>query len=247
MALATCCKVVLTREAEDNRKLASFLSERGITVIEIPCVATRYLNPPIPAGRYDAVAFTSRRAVHAMSSQPLRDHLFGNVERRPLIAAVGKSTARTLADCNLAADIISDSPKGASLGLEISRRLEAGTRVLLVCGTQTTGTLREALERKGILLDEIPVYENFDPVIPVISSDEIATVFFASPSAARRFCKSNPWALQLPLCAIGETTHRELECLGATNVIETGIGLKDQLNAIEKVWQSCFHPRGNIT
>jgi len=245
MALATGPKVVLTREAEDNRELACLLSDRGIPSIEIPCVATRFLNPPTPAGRFDAIAFTSRRAVNALYSTPLRDHLFGKSETRPLIAAVGKSTARALAEVNLSAGIISDSPSGASLGIAISSRLKSGSHVLLVCGTLTTGTLREALEKHGILLDEIPVYENYEPAIPIISSNETATVFFASPSAARRFIKSNPWALHIPLCAIGETTRLELQRLGAVKVMETGIGIEDQLNTIEKVWQSCINPRGN--
>ena len=126
MAVASSPAVVLTREAPDNAALRELLVSRGVTVVELPCLATRYLTPEPPAGSFAAVVLTSRRGVVGLAGCPFARQLLGGPP--PVVAAVGAATARALAEQGREADLVAEPPTGAALAAAVAHRLEPVSR-----------------------------------------------------------------------------------------------------------------------
>jgi uroporphyrinogen-III synthase len=212
------CRVVLTRESEDNRPLAALLEADGIEVVDYPCIAVRLLEPPLSVlraldqGAYRAVVFTSRRGVTALMAALGRAG--GMRLGDALVAAVGRKTAESLAFLGVAVDLVAPEQTGESLARSLLPLLEAGDRVLAVRGDLTTGAVRDMLEAGGMTVEEAVVYENRDPALAPLPADGTYVVVCASPSAAERFLEANPGLRTSPFVAIGPVTARRMEELG---------------------------------
>ena len=151
MAVQAGPAVVLTREQEDDHPLARELARRGVPVLEIPCMATRYLAPAELPSDVAAVAFTSRRGVRGLLRLPQgRQFILGNLH--PFLCAVGPATAAALAEAGLAADIVADPPNGEALARALVGRLRRGARIVLARGNLRAGGMEEALEMAGYRL-----------------------------------------------------------------------------------------------
>jgi uroporphyrinogen-III synthase len=239
MALQAGPVVVLTREREDNLPLARELASRGVPVLEIPCLATRYLEPAelhaVPA----AVAFTSRRGVRGLLRLPLHARLLSG-EPVPLVCAVGSATADALLASGFPAGIVAEPPSGESLAEALAARLPNGARVALVRGNLRAGGMDEALERAGFVLLPVVVYENLAPDIPAMAPCPVAAVFAASPSAARRLLGANPWLRKASFVAIGATTEKALRDLGVRSVETAGPDHVAWVKALCAAWQAAL-------
>ncbi|MEA1937714.1 MAG: uroporphyrinogen-III synthase [Pseudomonadota bacterium] len=182
--------------AVDNVWLGAALTARGMDVIDYPCIDIR-LMPPQSLPSCDALAFTSRHAVRACATLP----------RVPLIGAVGPATAAEIEALGRAPDIVADPPTGAVLAGAMAVRLLKGSQVLYLCGRETTSTLQSGLEKAGMKVVSLPVYENVSPDLSPIDVSGPGIVLFASPSAVARFVAVNPDApMNLAALAIGPTT-----------------------------------------
>jgi uroporphyrinogen-III synthase len=235
MALPSGPAVVLTREREDNLALATALRERGVPVIELPCIATRYLDEvELPDGM-DAVAFTSRRGVKGflrMEAGPFTDAESSIAV--PLVAAVGGATAQALRDAGIAVDLVADPPNGETLAELLRARLRPGSRVALIRGNLRAGEMDSLLAAAGLELHPVEVYENVDCDIPALDRREIAGVLVASPSACRRLLSKNPWLKEASFLCVGRTTAAALAEHGVRSIREIGLDLDGWVDALSK-------------
>jgi uroporphyrinogen III methyltransferase/synthase len=214
-------KVVLTRESEDNGRLARLLEPEGIEVVDYPCIAVRPVRPPggkareiLAPGRCGAVIFTSRRAVpffvEMIGGKPLPEGM--------IVAAVGEGTAGKLREAGLRVDVVSAGRTGESLGKELLGKLERGDRVLYVRGSLTTGELKGALTRGGIAVDELVAYENAGSEMRPLDPEGSYLVVCASPSAVERFVAANPALVRSTFVAMGPVTAGRMKELGIESV-----------------------------
>jgi uroporphyrinogen-III synthase len=233
--LPTSPAVVLTRESEDNAGLLAALEERAVPVVELPCVATRFLAPRLPSGRADAVLFTSRRGVLGLQHHP-EGRAWLEARRgtgaRPLLGVVGTATAAALQAWGWTADVVAQPPDGRTLGREVAGRLARGTQAVLVRGNLGTGELERALGEAGIGSISVVIYENASPAVPALGPFPVAAVFVASPSAARRLLEANPWMAQHAFLTIGLTTLKAVRELGVSRARAIGVDLDEHVAAL---------------
>ena len=231
MVVSTGPHVVLTREPEDNRALAQALQDRGVPVVQIPCVATRYLEPEFLPPAVDAVTFSSRRGVEGLlRSEAGRNWLEALPAAR--IGVVGPATGAALADAGRQTEWVADPARGEVLAALMTASLPAGARVAVVRGNLRAGAMDPLLNKAGLSLTLIQVYENLSPDIPVLEPSAATAVFFASPSAARRMFKANPWVGERICLAIGATTATALNELGVDAPLQAGAELSEWIEAL---------------
>jgi uroporphyrinogen-III synthase len=224
--------VVLTRESRDNLELAQALLKRGVLVREIPCISTRYVMPRrLPEAKIDVVTFSSRRGVRGMLELDLAGRLIPE-ESRPLVAAVGKATAKELESAGIRVDLVADPPTGTVLAQRIMAEIEPPASVAAVRGDLRAGGMDAALEAAGFWVEPVIVYENVGPDIPRLEPSPVAAVFVASPSAARRLVDKNPWIKAAHFCAIGPTTAAALSELGVGSIEDVGTNMDVQVEAL---------------
>jgi uroporphyrinogen-III synthase len=234
MALPPRPIVVLTREPEDNAPLKSRLEARGLQVVEIPCSATRLLNPgKIPEGM-DAFVFTSKRGVNGFF------RLEGAMEAlravpKPLICSVGKATAGLLGRMGIKADAVADPPNGQVLAGMITERLKPGSRLLMIRGNLRASEIDDMLAGAGFKLIPFTVYENVEPDIQAMEPFPVSSVLVAAPSAGRRLLSANPWMRNAPFVAIGGTTASAMRALGIARVFSAGADQEAWAVEIEKL------------
>jgi uroporphyrinogen-III synthase len=233
--------VVLTREPEDNRRLAQALAERGVPVREIPCVQTRWLQPALPLGPFAAVAFASRRAVGGLLRAGMDP---GWLQRRPrpLVAAVGEATRQALQDEGISVDLVAEPPTGRALAEALHARLPAGAVVLVPCGSTPGGGLEPGLRALGRPFESLPVYANDAPEGAPLEPFPVAAVFVAAPSAARRLLERAPWLRERPFLAIGPTTATALAELGVREVLGPAMDTEAQLAQLLAACASASSP-----
>ncbi len=214
--------VVLTREAADNEPLAGALARRGVTVRQIPCVATRYRDPGPgevraleASGPIAALAFSSRRAARGWERWTARPDPGDAV-----VAAVGRATATALESLGLSPSLVADPPRGGVLAGMLAGALERGALVASVGGEVRAGGLEKGLEAASIEVRPLTVYANDAPDVPALDPFDVAAVFVASPSAAGRLLAAMPWMRGCRFVSIGPTTSAALRQLGAARIDE---------------------------
>ncbi|MFH1532139.1 MAG: uroporphyrinogen-III synthase [Pseudomonadota bacterium] len=211
--MPTLDTVILTRESQDNRRIAAYLPD-GPLVLDYPCVGTRLITPsekalgawltPIP----DAMVVTSRRAVEALSV-----HAAALRRWDPPVAVVGAATLRAVeAGWGITPTWLASEPTGFSLGALLVDALPRGARVLYLRGDLSTGELAKILVAGGLRCDEHVVYENTAPEIQPLDFTGLAVAAFTSPSAVTRFQERNPdIAPRIVAVAAGPTTEAALQ------------------------------------
>lgn len=212
--------IILTREPEDNRAVASRMSALGYSVMEYPCIAVR-MRPVGPGtavdpdfDRYQAVIFTSKRGVAGIA--PIAE----TIRKTPAqLIAIGSGTAQALLQTvGRDADMIPTDATGEATAEALIGAFPAKTSMLFVRGNMTTGIMLEKLARAGMQVDDIIVYDNLAPSLPPLDLQEPVIAVFASPSAARRFFATNAHLGHIICVAIGPVTAAELKKQGVQRV-----------------------------
>ncbi len=223
--------MVLTREAEDNEPLAHALALRGVKVLNIPCMATRYLVPDYIPKDFHAVTFSSRRGVRGLRKAGLLQKVMGS-SPRPLVGVVGKSTGDELRQDGFEPDLQADPANGEVLAQLLLERLEAGKVVLTVRGNLRAGKMDAICERANLVIVPLEVYENQQVLVQKIQPFAGSVAFVASPSAGRRLLLANPWMVGARFVVIGSTTEKELRLRGATRLRKVGAGMDKWIEAL---------------
>ena len=213
--------VLVTRPRERAGTLSDKLRALGADVAEYPCIETVPILPcPDMTGalegleRYEWLVFTSPAGVAAFRAELSRLGKDGRYLAGVKLAAIGSGTARALRDMGLSADYIPEVYDAAHLG----QGLPAVGRVLILRAEIGSPALTEALERRNIPYDDIPVYRTVceNPrsreLRGMLEAGAIRYVTFTSASTVRGFVSSLGEGADLSavtgLC-IGEQTAAE--------------------------------------
>lgn len=198
---------LLTREADDAQSERDVLDARGLSVIEVPCVETRFRPWPWLDAR-GVTLFTSRRAVQAWERSG-----------KPKLGAVAS---------------LAPSTRGAleALGVEVAVSSDGGTVALAemivkrgafdLARYPTSNAGRESPEQAAAMnllgrlgdVDRQVVYEVSPPadLASTIASSTGSpwSAIFASPSAVRHFLLAHVPALApTTIVCVGTSTARE--------------------------------------
>ncbi|PSK89715.1 uroporphyrinogen-III synthase [Taibaiella chishuiensis] len=149
------------------------------------------------AGKPILAIFTSAYAVQALQE------LMPEAPRTWNIACTGGKTAQEAADWLGDAAIVATAPNAAQLAQKITAL--SAQQVVFFCGDQRLDHLPVALQRSGIPLEEIIVYETKATPL-VLDTQPYRGVLFFSPSAVHSFFSVNMLPFKCTVFAIGATT-----------------------------------------
>ena len=158
-------RILITRPEGQAAQTQQAIRELGGTPLLLPMIritiatlSTDKSKQYEPLSHFQWIVFTSANAVAGFLKN-LKASLFSlPSEERPLIAAVGKQTAKTLHDRGLKIDFQPDKATGQALGLQLP--LQNRQPVLFPCGDQARQTLPNTLRERGIPVEPVMVYHN---------------------------------------------------------------------------------------
>ncbi len=224
-------KVAVTRPKELISELADMLRQKGAEVLELPAIRTEPVTDSeeldesigrLGDGGYDWLVFTSPSGVRIFM-----ERLFLRGDIRMLggvrIAALGQGTKKVLARYGLKADFIPSVYDGETLGRELARILESGSRVLIPRAAVGNRELVEELERaEGVQITDLAAYHTLYTASQtvdtkeIIEKDEIDFAVFTSASTVKGFAESagdTDFSRVKAVC-IGKQTQAAAERIG---------------------------------
>jgi uroporphyrinogen-III synthase len=214
--------LLVTRPAGQAAELISLLAERGIAAISVPTVE---ITPAAPGGALDdairsldgaawLVITSVNGAVAVLERLTALDRSLPEGVR---VAAVGPATAAALEAGGVRVDHVPSRYRTVAIAEGLGD--VAGRRVVLARADAATPDLREALRRRGALVEEVCAYRTVEG--PAASRDSVRAalaqpldgVTFTSGSTVRGLhaLLSPPEALRataLPAYCIGPVTAR---------------------------------------
>jgi uroporphyrinogen-III synthase len=244
-------RVAVTRAAGQAADLLALLRSRGAEALACPTIA---IEPPesfapLDAAvraldRYDWAVFTSANAVAAFAGRAAATGVA--VPRALRLAAVGRATARALAERVRPPDFVPTTALAEALAAEIDD--VAGRRVLFPRGDLASDTLARGLRARGAAVDEVVAYRT----VPGDGSAELArlvrtggvdAILFMSASSIRGLRdamaaagppETPPWLVPHPVVVcIGPETARAAREAGVdvsvVAVDKTAEGIVDAL------------------
>jgi uroporphyrinogen-III synthase len=173
--------VVVTRPRAQAARFATLVSEAGATPLLLPALEIEAIELDIEArarlapDAYDWTIYTSANAVESSLRQLPRP-------TRSRIAAVGRGTARALAQHGIAVQAIPATTADTEglLALE-PFTLVAGQRILILKGEGGRTLLREELERRGATVATGDLYRRAPAVPDLASLAELERACAAGP------------------------------------------------------------------
>jgi uroporphyrinogen-III synthase len=233
--------VANTRDEPPGGPLASALRACGLESLHCPTVAFR---PPDDPGeladalatleRMDWVIFTSAHGVDATCSQP-QWRAAALSHALPRLAAVGRATARRLADLGFHADIVPEIGGAHQLAAAVAAAAGTleGARVLWPRADLARRDLAMALSRAGasvvapIAYRTVPAPpESLTPLKRALEKDGLDAIAFCSPSSVQNLARGlgvddlRLLAGKLVVASIGPTTSAALVSLGLPADVE---------------------------
>jgi uroporphyrinogen-III synthase len=214
--------LLVTRPASQASELVSLLAEHGIGAVSVPTVE---IAPAPPGGALDdairslgGAAWLVITSVNGAAALLQRLAALGQtLPDEVRLAAVGPATAEALRQGGLEVDHVPSRYRTVAIADGLGD--VAGRRVVLARADAATPDLRDALRRRGALVEEVVAYRTVEG--PARSRDRIRValaqpldgVIFTSGSTVRglRALLSPPDALRataLPAYCIGPVTAR---------------------------------------
>jgi uroporphyrinogen-III synthase len=166
-------RVLVTRPEPGASRTARRLAERGFEPVVLPLTEIR----PLPlrhipdSGSADAVAVTSANAIRHAPQE-----LISTLGDKPLFA-VGGETARAARSAGFAA-VFEGPGNAARLAREMIGRLQAGSRVLYLCGRVRREEFEATLAGTGLAIDAV---ETYDTVVISHATDFLASTLGSKP------------------------------------------------------------------
>ena len=195
-------QVAVTRTRDGSSALSDLLRSRGANVLEVPLI--RFEDTTEPDALHARLRDLGNRDLNnvtwlALSSNQAVSALFAHLSELGLdaralsgvkLAAVGPSTARSLAEHGLRADFVPRTPGARHLGAELPA--DAGQTVLHLTSQVAEAELQEALLARGLTYERAELYRTV-PAVPTENELErlkaADVVTLASGSAARHLAK----------------------------------------------------------
>lgn len=238
--------VVVTRDEGDDGPLTTLLADRGFRVYHWPTI--RFDPPEDPApleaaaaalDAFDWAVFTSPRAVSAVvcaagGATTLAEAAAGALPVRPAglaVAAVGESTAGTLADAGWVADVVPDTATGEALVVALNEAgVGAGSRVFFPASAIARDVVPDGLRRLGAEVAQVVAYRTVVPPLDAaacraaLESGAVKIITFTSPSTVQNLqSELGPEVFGLAVrtaraVAIGPTTAEAVRSAGFDRV-----------------------------
>jgi uroporphyrinogen-III synthase len=216
------------------------LAERhGVTILEeefitiLPIHSNKKLKEVLPfleARHPQHIAFTSANAVEAVKWY-IRQAGISRLPGWKLYTLAGK-TMETLLTIVLPEDVVAVAGNAATLAEKI---ISQGIKELVFfCGNQRREELPLLLEKSGVKLIEVIVYETIEKAVSVNFQPD--GVLFFSPSGVRSFFSVNQLKSTAICFAVGETTAASIKELVNNQVVVCKN--PDQESMIEAVVES---------
>ena len=216
--------VAVTRTREGNSALSTVLRERGAEVLEVPLI--RFAGTGDEAGLYarlrdlrgvNWLLLSSNQAVAA-----LFHHLDGlGLDARHLagvkVAAVGPSTARSLAERGVRADFVPGTPGARHLGAQLPAG--PGEVALHLTSQVAEDELQRALEERGVRYERSELYRTEPAELSPEARERLQgadVVTLASGSAARHLAAMA--GTDFTVVAMGPQTAEAARAAGFTRV-----------------------------
>jgi len=251
-------RVVVTRPADQARRLIATLQELGVTPLVCPAITTAPADPSElesigdRLGSYDWIFFTSENGVRYFFGMLAARGLDVRALAQARIATVGSGTAERLAAYHLNADFVPTAFRGEVLLNEFLQRVDASDasrasrvdnitalRILRVRGDRAPTTLEDGLRDAGAAVDTVLAYHIRSATVRPDVADTLVregadAVTFTSGSSVAGFEKLVP-DHQLHDCAvavcIGPVTADAAAAAGWRNVVTATVSTVDGLIA----------------
>ena len=158
-------RVLVTRSRVQAGALTRLLESRGAQVVEIPTIR---IEPPEDYGELDAallrlpgfdwVIFTSANAVDAVFDRLRKRGLDARALHGTRVAAIGRSTAGSLHDVGIAADLVASLSISEGLVKDMAARNVSGSSVLVPGAETRREALASGLAELGAQVEVVAAY-----------------------------------------------------------------------------------------
>lgn len=251
-------RIVVTRAAEQATGLCEALISQGAHVLLLPLVEfspvwdSQVLDETLSRhAQFDAILFLSANAVRYVFERCRNLGVAFDAQHKPQkVAAIGPATARALASEKVQADYVAAESTAAALAKELGNAL-VGKSVLLPRSDRGSEAAPLALVEIGALVTEVVAYRTGMPksidasVAARITSGDVDSIIFSSPSAAKNFvaifgdAEAREIAQRTKFAAIGPSTAQALRDLNLSVPIEAPESSTGGLvNAFERFYAS---------
>lgn len=167
----------------------------------LPMFEIEYIKQKIDLEKYDALLFTSKNAIKALSSM---DESWKKIPAY----VIAPETAKVLEHHGGNLAFVGEKSHGNDFAKEVEDKL-AGKKVLYFCGKKVVSNVVDILNENNVQCDRLVVYET------VCKSYENATalpkgsvIVFSSPSTINCFFKNISWDESYKAVSIGKTTAK---------------------------------------
>ena len=197
-------RILVTRAADQGRKLGAMLRERGAEPVLIPMIEIHPPADPAPAARaakdlgsYAWAAFTSENGVRRFFDALTAAHLDARAFGKTRIAAIGPGTAAALAERGLRADVIAKESRGEGLAKAMVDAAHGAPekRVLVARAKEAREVLPDTLRAAGFDVDVVPVYETHpaprattERLRAMLEARTLDAITFTSASTVHALC-----------------------------------------------------------
>jgi uroporphyrinogen III methyltransferase/synthase len=232
-------RILMTRTRSQSSYLSGLMTEEGAEVIEIPTIDIH----PLPMSRaaktkvekiseYDWIVLASPNAVDVFMNNLKQLNKSSLNISNVKIACVGESTAKTLSQYGLKADLVPKDYKQEGLIKAFQKLLVKDQKFLFASAKDGREILIHFLKRKGGLVDFWPIYEN---KIPFGTRERLVHLFqneggvdlltFASSSSVDNFygvftpAERLKWLKKIPVAVIGPVTAASVKKWGGKVVV----------------------------
>jgi uroporphyrinogen III methyltransferase/synthase len=193
-------RVVVTRARAQASGLAKTLRNLGAEVVELPAIR---IEPTIESdqvkqmaeqiGNYSLIVLTSPNGVRLLFEAIRNAGLDARSLAGTTVAAIGPGTARALARCGIAADIVPERFVAESLVESLAAVEVSGKRVLVARAADARDVIPEHLEGRGAEVDIVALYETVreEPSPEAVEAAQAADyVTFTSSSTVRNLTEA---------------------------------------------------------
>jgi uroporphyrinogen III methyltransferase/synthase len=232
-------RILMTRTRSQSSYLSGLMTEEGAEVVEIPTIDIHSLPMDRAAksrvekiSKYDWIVLASPGAVDIFMNN-LKQFNKSSVNIRDVkIACVGESTAKTLSQYGLKADLVPTDYKQEGLIKAFKKLSVKGRKFLFASAKDGREILIHFLKGKGADVDFWPIYEN---KMPFGTRERLVHLFkneggvdiltFASSSSADNFygvftpSERLKWLKNIPVAVIGPVTAASVKKWGSKVVV----------------------------
>mmetsp|Transcript_32436 Transcript_32436/g.45206 ORF Transcript_32436/g.45206 Transcript_32436/m.45206 type:complete len:331 (+) Transcript_32436:1-993(+) len=216
--------VLVTREKGKNDKLRKRLEDRGVKVLEVPCIQAKELDgakqlPELLKGEWSWIVVTSPEGAKILSRSWDES---GKPEVR--VAAVGAATAKIIEKAGISNVFIPSKAHAKALGDELpppNSDEKTSNKILYPVSQLAKDEVEVLLGRKGYDVHRIDSYTTLpadwsDDDAKVVASARVVT--FGSPSAVRVWADRASVDSPIAVC-IGGTSARACKEAGFAHIV----------------------------